>query len=82
VDVFCWEEITAITHVIHRHKILRGPSVIVPKSRADTFIVQHSNGKYIAFDRDKVRGARELGRLLRKEARQRGIAWRVEEVYS
>src|SRR5262249_27839219 len=39
VDVFRWEEITAITQVIHRHQILRGPSVIVPKSRADSFIV-------------------------------------------
>ena len=82
VDVFRWEEITGITQVIHRHKILRGPSVIVPKSRADSFIVQHSNGKYIAFDRDKIRGAGELGRLLQEEARQRGIAWRVEEVSS
>jgi hypothetical protein len=82
VDVFRWEEITGITQVIHRHKILRGPSVIVPKSRADSFIVQHSSGKYIAFDRDKISGAGELGRILQEEARQRGIPWRVEEVYS
>ena len=82
VDVFRWGDITAITQVIHRHKILRGPSVIVPKSRSDTFIVQHCHGKYIAFDRDKIRGAGELGRLLQEEARQRGIAWRVEEVSS
>jgi hypothetical protein len=82
VDVFRWEDITVITQVIHRHKILRGPSVIVPKSRSDTFIVQHCHGKYIAFDRDKIRGAGELGRLLQEEARQRGIAWRVEEVSS
>jgi hypothetical protein len=82
VDVFRWEEITSITQVIHRHQIVFGPPVIVPKSRADSFLVQHSDGKYIAFDRDKIRGAETLGRFLQAEALQRGIPWCVREVES
>jgi serine/threonine protein kinase len=77
VDVFRWEEITVIIQVIHHHNILRGPSFIVTGSRADSFIVQHLDGKYIAFNRDKIKGADTLGLLLQAEARLRGIPWRV-----
>jgi len=82
VDPFPWDSIKVIHQTIHHHKVLHGPSFLVPHSCSHIFHVVRHDGECIRFDRDKLKDADRLGALLKAEARCRRLPWQVEEASS
>src|SRR5205809_899165 len=73
VDPFPWDSITVIYETIHRHRIVKGPSFLVPKSCSRIYQVVRRDGECIRFDRDQLKYAEILGNLLHEETLRRQI---------
>lgn len=78
-----WDQVTGVKVLVSREHlpIVKGPlKYAMPSVEHCTFVLRREDGFECRFGKGNVRGAKQLGQIVRHEAENRGIPWYVENL--